>query len=149
MFRLERKDLRNLRDLALKEHKSFFKRNPHLEPAYGNSLIGICLCQGAASHYLNPKVITNDFDIWHFYLADEEQNFPNRAHKKAEYRNVPIDYLKRAIPEKLYTACRRKPERVIVEYLKQRKTRTKELLDKAIIGLFPERLFDKVIWTGK
>ena len=65
-FSLTINDLKKLKKLALKEHEEFFKRNPHLKSAYYNSLIGICLCQGAASHYLNPSVGIKDFDIWFF-----------------------------------------------------------------------------------
>jgi hypothetical protein len=151
MFMLEKGDLQQLRDLALREHDDFFKRNPHLKRSYHNSLIGICLCQGAALHYLDHKTGIADFDIWHFYLVDDRQNFPYRAHKvdKQGYRGIKIDYLKRAIPRKLYLSNDRKPEKAIVEFIRTRKTKTKTLLDKAIIGLYPADSFGTVFWPKK
>jgi len=97
-------DLERLRELALEEHENFFERNPHLREAFYNSLIGICLCQGAASHYLNPTVGIKDFDIWHFYLESGKDNFPYRAHKRLKngYKGKPIDFLKRSIPKYIY-----------------------------------------------
>jgi hypothetical protein len=46
---LTKKDLKQLRELAVKEHEEFVKRNPGLKSAYYTSLIGICLCQGGFS----------------------------------------------------------------------------------------------------
>ena len=150
--RLSIDDLKRLRKLALEEHENFFERNPRLRKAFYNSLIGICLCQGAASHYLNPKVGINDFDIWHFYLEITNVNFPYRAHKRIEngYKGKPIDFLKRAIPKDKYNLDPNNPEQVIMEYLDKRNTKTKKLLlNKAIIGLYPDKIFSKVLWKGE
>ena len=149
---LTRNDLDQLKELALREHEEFFERNPHLKFAYHGSLIGVCLCQGAASHYLNPKVGIKDFDIWHFYLENESTAFPYRAHKRIEngYKDRPIDFLKRAIPKHICEFYPNEPEQIILRYLLDRNTPTKRLLlEKAIIGLFPNKIFDKVIWEGK
>jgi len=145
-------DLKQLRELALEEHKQFFKRNPHLKNAYKGSLIAICLCQGAASHYVNSKVGVKDFDIWHFYVENEKVNFPYRAWKRIEngYRGKPIDFLKRAVPKKLFELHLNNPERIIIEYLSERNTKTKRmLLKKAVVGLFPDKIFDKILWRGQ
>jgi len=142
-------DLKRLKDLALREHKDFFGRNPHLRD---NSLIGICLCQGASSHYLNPQVGIKDFDIWHFYEENREINFPNRAHKRIGngYLGRPIDFLKRVIPRCICSSFPNDSERIIMEYLtKRRDTTTKKLLLKnAIIGLYPDNIFGKILWRG-
>jgi len=149
---LDINDLERLRKLALKEHEFFFERNPHLSKAYYNSLIGICLCQGAASHYLNPTVGIKDFDIWHFYLENEKVNFPYRAHKILEngYRSKPIDFLKRGIPKYINKLTPDDQGRIIINYLLERNTKTKGfLLKKAIIGLYPDKIFGKVLWKGE
>ena len=150
--RLTEHNLEQLKELALKEHKEFFERNPHLKNIYCNSLIGICLCQGAASHYLNPNVGIKDFDIWHFYVENTSTNFPYRAHKRIEtgYKGKPIDFLKRAISKEIYDSFSNEPKQVIIEYLLERNTNTKKLLlKKAIIGLYPNEIFGKVLWKGK
>jgi len=145
-------DLKKLRELALEEHKSFFKRNPHLHKAFYNSLIGICLCQGAASHYLDPTVGIKDFDIWHFYLESKKSRFPYRAHKKIKngYKGKSIDFLKRVIPKRIYDLSPKSPEKIIMNYLLEKNTKTKKLLlKKAIIGLYPDEIFSKVLWKGE
>jgi hypothetical protein len=65
MKKRKNRDLFHLKELALMEHKNFFIRNPHLKKSYSKELIGICLCQGAASHYLNPEIGIKDFGSWH------------------------------------------------------------------------------------
>lgn len=149
--RLTREDLERLKELALREHEEFFKRNPHLKDAFSNSLIGICLCQGAALHYLNPKVGIKDFDIWHFYLENESTTFPYRALKRDKngYKGRPIDFIKRVIPKRIYESYLNDPKQIILEYLLERNTRTKKLLlEKPIVGLFPDKIFGKPIWEG-
>lgn len=145
-------DLIELKKLALEENENFFKRNPHLREAYGDSLIGICLCQGAASHYLNQEVGIKDFDIWHFYLKNKNVYFPNRALKKLKngYKGKRIDFLKRAIPRRIYDSNPDDPGQIIMEYMFEKNTETKkELLKKAIIGLYPDEIFAEVLWEGE
>jgi hypothetical protein len=148
MTPLNRNDLELLREMALEEHQRFFERNPHLKNTYYGSLIGICLCQGAASHYLNPTVGIKDFDIWHFYKQNADVNFPYRAHKRIEsgYKNKPIDFLKRAVPRNIFDFGPNQPEWIIMKYLSERKS---PLLKKAIIGLYPDVLFGRTLWRGE
>jgi len=149
---LEEHDLEELKKLALKEHEDFFIRNPHLKSAYYNSLIGICLCQGAALHLLKRKVGIKDFDIWHFYEKHDSTSFPNRAHKRIEngYKSKPIDFLKRAILKDICNSYPNNPEQIIMKYLCKENTNTKvHLLKKAIVGLYPDEIFNKVLHNGK
>lgn len=145
-------DLEQLRELASKEHEQFFRRNSHLRRAYRNSLVVVCLCQGAASYYLNPRVGIKDFDIWHFYVENERINFPYSAQKRIKngYKGKPVDFLKRAIPRGLFETYPNNPKLVILEFMLTRNTLTKKLLlKKAAIGLFPQEIFGKVPWKGE
>lgn len=149
--RLTKNDLEQLAARALAEQKDFFRRNACLQNAYGNSLIGIALCQGAASHYLNPKVGINDFDIWFFYRESKKTRFNCRRVKsiKNGYKGIKIDFLKKAIPEVLCGESVKNPDRCILKYLQSRHTTTSRfLLQKAIIGLYPRKMFNKIIWQG-
>lgn len=151
-WRLTRNDFEELKRLAWKEHVEFFERNPHLKAFFYESLIGICLCQGAASHYLNPKTGIKDFDIWHFYQENKNANFPYRAHKANEdgYKGKRIDFLKRAIPQRICHLSPGKPGRIILDYLREEDNRTKrKLLEKGIIGLWPNSIFGEVLWRGR
>lgn len=152
MVPLTTNDLEQLKELALREHKNFFERNSHLKSAYCDSLVGIFLCQEAASHYLNPTVGVKDFDIWHFYVENIEISFPYRAHKRIEdgYKGRPIDFLKRSISKDILDSCSGQSDRTLMKYLLERNTKTKrELLEKAIVCLFPDVLFARVLWKGK
>ena len=144
-------DLKQLQKLALEEHENFIERNTHLRKAYYDSLVGIALCQGAASHYINASVGIKDFDIWLFYVENENIRFPYRAYKSIEngYMGRRIDFLKRAIPIGLCVFCSNEPDECIMRYLFERNTKTKRLLlEKAIVGLFPDMLFGKVLWKA-
>lgn len=144
-------DLIALRQHGTDEHEASFKRNAHLRSAYYDNLIGIFLCQGAASHYLDPSVGINDFDIWHFYRENENVRFPYRGHRRIEdgYKGRPIDFLKRAIPAEICFDFQGDVRGTVMEYLFKKDTKTKVmLLAKAIIGLYPEELFSQVLWPG-
>jgi len=143
-------DLRTLRDVAVNEHDSFIRRNPHLAKSYGNSLVAICLCQGAASHYLDPRIGIKDFDVWHFYLDDPKVPFPYRAHRRIDrgFKGKPLDFLKRSISRHRGLALA-ECHLLLLNYLLESDTQTKRmLLRKAVIGLYPQEIFDLVIWPG-
>jgi hypothetical protein len=142
-------DLASLRRLGIEEGKAFFRRNPHLKTTYGSALIAICLCQGAASHLLNPSVGVKDYDVWHFYVQNRRVPFPYRAHYRSHYKGRRVDFLKRCISERVVSGSTSAGESVIA-YLMRRDTATKKrLLTKAIIGLHPKSIFGKVLWRGE
>jgi hypothetical protein len=118
-FPLKTSDLEQLKNIARTEHKDFFLRNPHLNDAYYKSLIAICLCQGAAWHYLDPTIGIKDFDIWHFYLDNKVTAFPYRAHKRIEngYKARPIDFLKRSIRDSICNSYPGSPDKIVLNYL--------------------------------
>jgi hypothetical protein len=147
--RLTSIDLRNLQGLGIEENKAFFRRNPHLKAAYGNALIAICLCQGAASHFLNPSVGVKDYDVWHFYVQNLRVPFPYRAHYRSHYKGRRVDFLKRCVPRRIVNASTAARKSVLA-YLMRRDTGTKKrLLIKAVIGLHPKPIFGEVLWRGK
>ena len=145
-------DLRDLQRIALEENENFFKRNPKYREPYHDALIGICLCQGAASHYLNPTVGIKDYDIWFFYLEKGNPRVPYRARKKLEngYKGKRIDFLRRGIPKYILDKFPNDPGETILNYLLEKNTKAKRmLLKKAVIGLFPDEILGKVIWKGE
>lgn len=149
--RLTERDLWQLRAIALEEGEAFFARNQHLAAAYSGRLIGICLCQGAASHYLDPTVGIKDFDLWYFYREHPDVRIPHRARRRIPngLKGRPIDSLRRAIPDHVVGRSPDDPAATIMAYLRQRDTQTKRaLLKKAVIGLHPDALFGKILWRG-
>jgi hypothetical protein len=142
-------DLANLRRLGIEEGKAFLRRNPHLRTAYGSALIAICLCQGAASHFLNPSVGVKDYDVWHFYAQNRRVPFPYRAHHRSYCGGRRVDFLKRCIPKRIINTSTSAGNSVL-SYLMMRDTVTKKrLLVKAVIGLHPKSILGKVLWRGE
>lgn len=86
--RITRTDLRRLSTKAVADLENFFHRYERWRP-YQSRLMLICLCQGAALHYVAPHggVATdrhggvNDFDVWGFFQdRPNHRPFPPRRH---------------------------------------------------------------------
>ena len=51
-----------------------------------NHLLMLCLCQGAAEHYVRGERGVKDFDVWAFYEAQTGENpFPPRRHSTKDF----------------------------------------------------------------
>lgn len=137
-LKLDERHLRALQRIGLKEHEDYFKRQPHLK-RFRRRLIGICLCQGAATHYLNPKWGINDIDIWHFYLEKDYGRFPYRGHKKNRkmYKGRHVDFLKRGIPLDIFEAMGKDKVSSLLALLLKRNS---ILLEQPIVGLYPNSM---------
>lgn len=150
-FKITKEHLTWLAKRAEIEHNDFLERKPHLR-AYKNSLVGIVLCQGAALHYIDGKNGIKDFDIWFFYQKDEKVNLSIRrpATDKNGYNGIRIDFMKRAIPASTCKRFSNQPDQCILNYLLEHNTLTKRLLlEKPGIGLYPKKIFAKIIWIKK
>lgn len=63
-------------------------------PKYsGLKLIGICLCQGAAEHFVNPTGGRgiNDIDIWMFFMKQEKSICPDFPDRQVYNESFPND----------------------------------------------------------
>jgi hypothetical protein len=82
-------DLDRLAGLGLAQIEQAFRRRPEKRALYQDKLLGLCLCQGAADHYLRPGAATSrgvhDFDLWAFYRAHPEGSFWNRSASRADF----------------------------------------------------------------
>lgn len=148
---ISERDLLALKDFGIREHEEFFKRNSYLKKDFYRSLAGICLCQGAALHYLNQKTGIKDFDVWHFYANNENVTLRCRRPKRIKnaYMGRDIDFLKRAIPKNIFALFPNNLEKIIMSFLLERNTKSKNLLlKKAVIGLYPNNIFAKILWKG-
>ena len=158
---LHERDLQALKDLALAENENFFKRNDHLSDSYSTALRGIALCKRVACHYISMLEKRNNpgkkkkllgyrwFDICFFYVESEGKPFPYNTKKiaKGGYKGKDVVYWKRLIqeenifPDDIANALKPVPTNSIFM--------VDSMLDDALIGIWPEALFGKVLWGDR
>ena len=151
-------DLKKLYSLASADIERFFERNSKYKKLYHGKEALVALCQGAALHYIDNKNGVKDFDVWFFYPKNElslpyrrrgEVDFGpskfGRHPKKTQYTGRTIDVLMRSEA----SFDNGSAEQGIVNYLSRSKTKTAKLLaQKAVVGLYAENVFGKVLWPA-
>jgi hypothetical protein len=157
---ITKSDLKKLLTLARTDIDSFFNRNPSYCDYVGNEVL-ITLCQGGALHYIDRKNGVKDFDVWFFYPM-KSRNLPYRRRgvvdfgeskfgvhpemKLKGFSGRTVDVLMRS--DVFFKG--KSPDTEIAEYLLYKNSATSKFLaKKAVIGLFPERLFGKRLWPQK
>ena len=145
-------ELQDLATLAIAEEKAFFERNPHLIKFYRQRLILVALCQGAALQYLGCGYGVKDFDIHFFYAQNPNKRHLSRSPKRyyadvGAFPNVLIDFIRTVVPR---SQPYLKPEvaiQTIQEFLYSKPTSNAwHLSQKAVIGLYPDEVFEEQIW---
>lgn len=151
-------DLRKLLRLARADIDDFFDRKSTYKKPYQGKEKLVALCQGAALHYIDGKNGVKDFDVWFFYPQKGDVILPYRRtglvdFGKSKFGKHPnnllfegrgVDVLMRSTKD----FDRGSPESCISDYLSNCKTVTAKLLSqKAVVGLYPERVFGKVLWS--
>lgn len=110
--RIETHHLRKLADLAMSDLTDLFAGCPQVGDRYRNRLMLLCLCQGAARHFVHGDRGVKDFDVWAFFAVHPEGPFPYRRRGKQDfgrsrfgaspndegYEGRRVDVLGRSIP---------------------------------------------------
>jgi hypothetical protein len=151
-------DLRRLADIARQDLESLFRRRPVTGRLYRHRLFAIALCQGAALHYLDGKNGIKDFDVWSFFRAHPERQFPYRRNQPKDFGDPKfgkspnckslvgrrVDLLGRS----LKVSSHESPAGALRGYLSSSKTRTaRELAKKAVILIYPFSKLGTVVWS--
>ena len=145
-------ELEDLAKHAVEEEEAFFKRNPHLVEPYRQRLILVALCQGAALQFLGCGYGVKDFDIHFFYAKNPDKPRLARTVKQfwadvGDFPNAQIDFIRTVVPN---AQPHLKPDdaiQTVQEFLLLKPTSNAcHLSKKAVIGLYPNELFEKRIW---
>ena len=160
--KIDLNDLNHLADIARAKLETVFKRRPRLHRLYENRLIALCLCQGAAEHYVHPRSKlsrgVNDFDVWAFFALTRRTPFWNRRSSPADfgpskfrrssrdlsrYVGRRIDIFWRAIP----TTPDPNPLEAIRCWLSTgRRASARHLSKKSVVVIWPKKQAGKILW---
>jgi hypothetical protein len=154
--KIEADDLRRLLKLAYNDIEAFFLKNPAYVKEFKNKEVIVTLGQGSALHYIDGKNGVKDFDVW-FFFPKGKKTLPYRRRGvldfgKSKFGKHPedIDYEGRRIDVLMRSDSyfnSEEPDKCLINYLKFKNSKTSNhLAQKAMIGLYPEQLFGKVIW---
>ena len=159
-------DLTRLATLALADFESLFKRYQQWRH-YADRLMFICLCQGAAHHYVQPSDGTpraheggvNDFDVWGFFRdRPNARPFPPRRHgfqdfgpskfgrnpdDDPRYSGRRVDVLGRSIKVRRDET----PKEALRRYLREGRTESaRRLAERPVVVIWPGQQRGSLVW---
>ena len=155
--RIKKGDLTRLAEIALADFNDLFRRKEHSR-AYADRLRLICLCQGAARHYVHSDHGVHDFDVWGFFQELPSRPFPYRRQGKRDFglsrfgrnpddgagfegRRVDVIGRSTSMPENL-TAIE-----AVQRYLSEARTKSAPLLsERPVVVVWPESDCGRIIW---
>ena len=150
--KLDKDDLHELLAHAEKELERFLSTLNSKYGAYRSQLVAICLCQGAAKHYVDEVTGVKDVDIWLFFEEHDTVKIPHRGNARKEvHANLRklgpkrIDFMKKMILSRF--VVKDDAQKTMQNYLSLAATSTSgELSAKPVIGLSPNAIFGRVLW---
>ena len=158
--RITRADLKKLARIVRTEREEFFGRHPEWAMLYRKRLVCVALCKDAALHFVNGSTGVDVFDVWAFYAEHAEAPFPFQQLIKADlgkskfgrdaanpdaYQGRRIELRGRSLDYKPGGD----PIEVLQRYLRSGETPSaRELRDKAVVLIEPERFLGYVAWPS-
>ncbi len=157
---IEVADLHRLAAIALARIDAAFEKHPRKRALYKHRLLGVCLCQGAADHYVDPERSrgVHDFDLWAFFARPTGAHLWNRKPftadfgpskfgrsplDPAKYAGRRVDVLWRDLPAQMDEA----PAALIRRYFEEPRTASaRALRSKAAILVWPDDRTGEILW---
>ena len=153
---IEPHHLRRLAGIAISDLEDFFRRSRETGNLYRDRLILICLCQGAAGHFVHRDRGVKDFDVWAFFREHPKRPFPYRRHGRRDFgpsrfgrhpgdehrRGRGVDLFGRSIP------CRDGQDRYdcVREWICGRGNSSREIAKSAVVVIHPEEEVGSIVW---
>ena len=158
--RITKTDLKKLARLASAEREDFFERHPEWALLYRKRLICSALCEDSALHFFNGTTGVRDFQVWSFYAAHADAPFPYKQVSRRDFGKSkfgadpdnPRAYVGRRVElhgRSLECLTWENPIETLQQYLRSGETPTaRELREKAVVLIEPERLVGYVAWPS-
>lgn len=161
--KIEDGDLERLAEIAVATLRREFERRPNMPAFEEGELLGICLCLGAADHYLDyqsrKSCGIHDFDVFAFFEPQKVFRFGNKRPATADFgpskfgrsRLDPkrftgrrVDVFWRAIPNKISLD----PMGPVDAYFRDSESATaSELRTRAAVVIWPWDNRGRVLWN--
>ena len=158
--RITPNDLARLAQIALDDFADLCARQKYSH-RYANRLRLICLCQGAARHYVHHGRGVQDFDLWGFLEQVRGHPFPYRRRGTHdfgpskfgrnpddgdEFKGRRVDVIGRSIR----MPKNETPIEAVERYLGEARTKSASLLaERPVIVVWPSKDFGRVVWDPR
>ena len=159
---IEIEDLRRLGAIALNDLDGLFAGFPEKYGWCKEHLLLVCLCQGAAEHYVRSKRGIKDFDVWVFYEQQPGRKpFPHRRPgygrgdfgkskfgrdpRDEGYRGRRIDVFGRSIRRMQGQS----PEDAVLSWVLGQGSSARHIVKKPVIAIYPDSYCGRVIWDPR
>ena len=155
--RIDTDHLHRLAALADADLENLFNRRPQLK-THRDRCVLMCLCQGAAQHFVDGKNGIKDFDVWAFFRSQNSGAFPPRRRGTVDFGPSPfgrdpdegqrfsgrrVDVMGRS----LEMIDDEGPVSAVQRYLTEGRTTSARLLaERPVIAIWPEALLGAVVW---
>jgi hypothetical protein len=157
---IELGDLHRLGSVALARIDAAFTQRPAKRALYEGRLLGVCLCQGAADHYVDPVSSrgVHDFDLWAFFARPVGGKLWNRKPFTADFGpskfgRSPLDparYAGRRVDvlwRDVTVIAEEAPAASLRRYFEEPRTASARALRlKAAVLVLPEHSAGEVLW---
>ncbi|RTL89845.1 MAG: hypothetical protein EKK29_02835 [Hyphomicrobiales bacterium] len=153
-------DLRRLAAIARARIDAAFLRHPAKRALYEGRLLGLCLCQGAADHFLRPdeSAGVHDFDLWAFFARPAGASLWNRKPFTADFG--PSKFGRSPLDPAKYSGRRvdvlwrdiaawtdETPTAAMRRYFEEPRTASaKALRSKAAVLVWPDERIGEILW---
>ena len=158
--RITKSDLKKIARIARSEREEYFERHPEWAMLYRKRVVGVALCKDAALHFVNGSTGVDGFDVWTFYAEHSEAPFPFQQVVKVDFGKSkfgrdaanPDAYQGRRVElrgRSLDCKAGDDPIEVLQRYLRAGETPSaRELRDKAVVLIEPEKFLGYVVWPS-